>query len=116
MYIYKILGGVCVRAHAPDLTTDGCKPPCSCWELNSGPLEEQPGLLTSEPSLQPLVYCMHACIYVCIYTMYIYVCIYTMCIHYKWIAEGGLLELAVVDQAGLKLTEIRLPLPLKCWD
>ena len=25
-----------------------------CWELNSGPLEEQPGLLTTEPSLQPL--------------------------------------------------------------
>jgi hypothetical protein len=21
--------------------TDGCKSPCGCWELNSGPLEEQ---------------------------------------------------------------------------
>jgi hypothetical protein len=21
--------------------TDGCEPPCGCWELNSGPLEEQ---------------------------------------------------------------------------
>jgi hypothetical protein len=20
---------------------DGCEPPCGCWELNSGPLEEQ---------------------------------------------------------------------------
>jgi hypothetical protein len=20
--------------------TDGCEPPCGCWELNSGPLEE----------------------------------------------------------------------------
>ena len=20
--------------------TDGCQPPCGCWELNSGPLEE----------------------------------------------------------------------------
>jgi hypothetical protein len=27
--------------------TDGCKLPCCCWELNSGPLEE---LLTAEPS------------------------------------------------------------------
>lgn len=27
---------------------------CSCWELNSGPLEEQPMLFTSVPSLQPL--------------------------------------------------------------
>ena len=33
--------------------TDGCEPPCRCWELNSGPLEEQSELLTSEPSLKP---------------------------------------------------------------
>jgi len=29
------------------------EPPCGCWELNSGPLEEQSVLLTTEPSLQP---------------------------------------------------------------
>lgn len=28
------------------LTTDGCEIPCVCWELNSGPLVEQPALLT----------------------------------------------------------------------
>jgi hypothetical protein len=28
------------QERAPDLITDGCEPPCSCWELNSGPLEE----------------------------------------------------------------------------
>ena len=38
---------------APDLFTDGCETPCGCLELNSGPLEEQAMLLTSEPSLQP---------------------------------------------------------------
>jgi hypothetical protein len=38
---------------ALDLTTDGCEPPCGCWELNSGPLEEQSVFLTTEPSLQP---------------------------------------------------------------
>ena len=27
--------------------------PSGCWELNSGPLEEQPMLLTTEPSLEP---------------------------------------------------------------
>ena len=27
-----------------DLITDGCKPPSSCWELNSGPLEEHSAL------------------------------------------------------------------------
>lgn len=29
--------------------TDDCKPPCGCWELVSGPLRDQPVLLTSEP-------------------------------------------------------------------
>jgi hypothetical protein len=31
---------------------DGCEPPCGCWDLNSGPLEEQLVLLTAEPSHQ----------------------------------------------------------------
>ena len=31
-----------------------CEPPCACWESNLGPVEEQPVLLTAEPSLQPL--------------------------------------------------------------
>ena len=42
------------QRRVPDLIIDGYEPPCCCWELNSGPLEEQPVLLTSEPSLQPL--------------------------------------------------------------
>ena len=40
------------QKRASDPITDGCEPPCSCWELNSGPLEEQSVLLTAEPSLQ----------------------------------------------------------------
>ena len=39
---------------ALDPITDGCEPPRSCWELNSEPLEEQPVLLSAEPSLWPL--------------------------------------------------------------
>jgi hypothetical protein len=35
------------------IITDGCEPPCGCWELNSGPSEEWSVLLTAEPSLQP---------------------------------------------------------------
>ena len=31
---------------------DSCDLLCGCWELNSGPLEELPMLLTTEPSLQ----------------------------------------------------------------
>jgi hypothetical protein len=37
----------------PGLVTDGCEPPCGCWDLNLGPLEEQLVLLTAEPSLKP---------------------------------------------------------------
>ncbi|KAL6074356.1 hypothetical protein STEG23_012106, partial [Scotinomys teguina] len=33
--------------------TDSCELPCGFWDLNPGPLEEQPVLLTAEPSLQP---------------------------------------------------------------
>jgi hypothetical protein len=39
---------------ASDPITDGCEPPCGCWELNSVPLEEQSVLLTMELSLQLL--------------------------------------------------------------
>ncbi|XP_038173606.1 uncharacterized protein LOC119805911 isoform X3 [Arvicola amphibius] len=41
------------QKRAPDLITGGCEPPSGCWELNSGPLEEQSVLLPTEPSLQP---------------------------------------------------------------
>jgi hypothetical protein len=66
----------CLQTHqkrASDPVTDGCEPPCDCWELNSGPLGEQSVLLTAEPSLQPKLYflfnymwmrevCAHECL------------------------------------------------------
>lgn len=36
--------------------TDSCELPCECWELNLDPLEEQPVLLTTKPSLQPFFF------------------------------------------------------------
>ena len=48
------------QKRATDLITDGCEPPCGCWELNSGPLEEQAVLLTAEPSHQPLQVVFHS--------------------------------------------------------
>ena len=36
-----------------ELELDSCELPCGCCKLNLGPLEEQPVLLTAEPSLQP---------------------------------------------------------------
>ena len=34
--------------------TGNCEMPCGCWDLNPGPLEEQPMFLITGPSLQPL--------------------------------------------------------------
>ena len=42
-----------LQKRVPDLVMDGCEPPCVCWELNSGPSEEQSMLLPTEPSHQP---------------------------------------------------------------
>ena len=33
--------------------TDSCELPYGCWELKPSPLEEQSGLLSTHPSLQP---------------------------------------------------------------
>jgi hypothetical protein len=53
-YLYEyILAVFRHQRRASDPITDGCEPPCGCWDLNSGPLEEQLVLLTAEPSLQP---------------------------------------------------------------
>jgi hypothetical protein len=41
------------QKRASDPISDGCEPPCGCWELNSGPLEKQSVLLTTKSSLQP---------------------------------------------------------------
>jgi hypothetical protein len=59
MYVFMYVCH-CLQTHqkrASDPITDGCEPPCGCWELNSGPLEEQSVLLTTEPSsLQPIFF------------------------------------------------------------
>ena len=53
-YVYNILPP-CMptfQKRAPDLITDGCEPPCGCWELNPSTLEKQPVVLTAELSAQ----------------------------------------------------------------
>jgi hypothetical protein len=53
---------------ASDLIMDGCEPPCGCWDLNSGPSEEQSVLLTAELSLQPLTIHFYFMCDVCTHT------------------------------------------------
>jgi hypothetical protein len=48
--------GSCLQTHqkrASDRIMDGWNPPYGCCDLNSGPVEEQLVLLTTEPVLQP---------------------------------------------------------------
>jgi hypothetical protein len=55
-FMYMSALSTCTPAcqkRASDPITDGCESPCGSWELNSGPLEEQPMLLSYERSLQP---------------------------------------------------------------
>ena len=55
-FLFNVWVSACTPAcqkRAQDFTIDGCEPPCNCWELNSRPLEGQPVLLTTEPTLQP---------------------------------------------------------------
>jgi hypothetical protein len=44
--------------------TDTSEPSCGCWILNPGPLEEQPVLLSTEPSLQPGTAYINLCVHV----------------------------------------------------
>lgn len=36
--------------------TDGCELPCMHWDLNPDPLQEQPVVITAEPSVQLSMY------------------------------------------------------------
>jgi hypothetical protein len=41
IYVSTLLLSTDTPEEGIDPITDGCEPPCGCWELNSGPLEEQ---------------------------------------------------------------------------
>jgi len=50
MFCWHVLLFECIGSSG---VTDSYELPCGCWELNLGPLEEQPVLLTTEPSPAP---------------------------------------------------------------
>jgi hypothetical protein len=53
MYVFEYSAGVtALQRRSLRSIIEGYQTPCGCWELNSGPLDEQPLLLTTEPSLQ----------------------------------------------------------------
>jgi hypothetical protein len=100
IYFYLYEYTVVVFRHTPveyasAPITDGCEPPCGCWELNSGPMREQSVLLASEPSLQlhlylffnqDKMYYFHYCLdglftfFLFIWDLCLHVCMFTLCI------------------------------------
>ena len=60
MYVYEYFICMCdctteegiKQKKASDPIIGSFEPPCGCWDLNSGPLEDQAVLLTAESSLQ----------------------------------------------------------------
>ena len=54
VYVHCVLEEI-IRSSGPGVTED-YELPCGCWELNSGPLQEQQVLLTTEPPFQPPVF------------------------------------------------------------
>ena len=48
---------------------------------------------------------------------FLFVCLFICLLEtgFLYVALEAVLEIALVDQAGLKLTEICLSLPSKCW-
>lgn len=61
--------------------TDDCEPPYGFCEPNSGPVEEQLVLLTTEPSLWPLCE-FFLVLYVCMYMLLAWVCVHVcMCMY-----------------------------------
>jgi hypothetical protein len=52
LYVSTLLLSSDTQKRASDPITDGCEPQYGCWDLNSGPSEEQSALLPAEPSLR----------------------------------------------------------------
>lgn len=71
--------------------TDSCELTCGYWELNPGPLKEQPVLLTADISPVRLFICLFVCLFI-----HLFICLFiylfeTVC-HYVALASQ---ELAV---------------------
>jgi hypothetical protein len=87
----------------PVLVANCCEPPYGCWELNSGPLEEQSMLSTSEPSLQlPFLKC---CVWYLLF-IYLFVCLFVCFLDGVSLYIVGCPGTHFVDQAGLELRNL----------
>jgi hypothetical protein len=75
LYLSTHIHCSCLQTHqkrASDFITDGCELPCGCWDLNTGPSEEQSVLLTPEPSLQHPLFFLVYLFFFKIYLFHVY--------------------------------------------
>ena len=99
---------LCEGVRSPGIgVTDRCELSCGSWELNQGPLEEQPVLLVTKPPLQPQMLLI-------IESRHLELEISSL--RQGLLGSSGWPEISYVDQANLKLTEICLSLSPGYWD
>jgi hypothetical protein len=84
MYMSTPLLSLDTQKRASDPITNGCEPPCGCWELNSGPLEEQLVLLTTEPCLQPRSFFLFVCLFFVFFLLLFCVNLFMFTIIFKY--------------------------------
>ena len=78
--------------------------------LSPGPLQEQPVILTTEPSLQTHSFaCLFSCLLALVFVFAIWDRV-SLCVSF------GCPGTHSVDRDGFELTEIQLPLAPGCWD
>lgn len=53
-----------------DRITYSCELSCECWEMNMGPLEEEPMISTREPSLCPSPYFLAGVFYTVFFSFF----------------------------------------------
>ena len=94
--------------------TDSVEPPCDCCNPCQGPLQEQQLSLTSE-NLSSLFILFLKLSSTDSLLFFLYFFVFFLGQGFSVVLDA-LLEVALVDQAGLELTEICLPLPPEWWD
>jgi hypothetical protein len=95
---------------------DGYEPPCGCWDLNSGPSEEQSVFLTAEPSLQPKKEFLILCVWVFMFVLFLFLIFALVFQDRISLCSPVSPGTCCMVQASIKLRELHLSLPPECWD
>lgn len=92
-------GQQCVRP--PELRiTDSCELPCKFWELNQGPLQEQPALLAMKSTCSSLIDLFKVFLFYVYECFCLHVSLCTKCVQCPWSSEEGAASLGTGVRNG----------------